>query len=479
MASVPHGGIVSLGTQLECEGANSECIAETYTRIFPLAQPKTDQCKYEIVAGKGYSLLDLPIQNLLGGTKLIHFVDVIEKAELQLDVQAITEHMERGSYKDLPGLLAPKEHIPGLPYTMRLCVRSDPDTPECYTVMKHYVFINKTDVRIAQRIAQGVPHTICYGVNQKIGKKVFTDMFHWFGGHQWKSLFAVIPQPLADGEEDKSEKIRAATKFIKENAPRGNFDLEQTEWLEVEMANPKSPLQALGRGTIHHCLQQLSTRDSLATKQTVWPLFLSDLNSSYMKVFSWLIREARRHSVLMLGEPQWAKTPSALTILFAIARHEASKPESNVVAGVRTAADLDFFRGGAGCVEVPCMFDDGDLNDSHPKVLKAFFDITQAEAMTRERWGSTKFVQNQARFAADNTYDEAAGPSNEDWSWVSTVAWEEALEKKDTWFLDMMRPAFPPGISMPNIRAIVKRCTVLINTKSHLYVRYAGVQSDV
>ena len=135
-------------------------------------------------------------------------------------------------------------------------------------------------------------------------------MFHWFGGHHWKSLFAIIPVALVEGEPvDRTSSIRAAFKFLKENAPRGNFDLEQTEWLEVEIANSKSPLQALSRATINHSLQQINTRAALATKQTAWPLFLGDLNPSYLRMFQRVIRECRRHSVLMLGEPVWAKTP--------------------------------------------------------------------------------------------------------------------------------------------------------------------------
>lgn len=66
--------------------------------------------------------------------------------------------------------------------------------------------------------------------------------------------------------------------------------------------------------------------------------------------------------------------------------------------------DLDFFHTQIGQVEVPCIFDDGDLFDQRPKVLKAFLDPAQAEAMTRERWGANTFVQWQARFAAENEH---------------------------------------------------------------------------
>ena len=81
-------------------------------------------------------------------------------------------------------------------------------------------------------------------------------------------------------------------------------------------------------------------------------------------------------------------------------------------AGVRMTSDTHFFRGEEGKKWVPCIFDDGDLWNQRVRVLKAFFDPTQFEAMVYTRWGACKFVRGQARFAADNTYDPDAGPTH-------------------------------------------------------------------
>ena len=76
-----------------------------------------------------------------------------------------------------------------------------------------------------------------------------------------------------------------------------------------------------------------------------------------------------------------------MTILaFAIARWHACQQERVgriVTPAVRTSAEMNFFRGEVGERWTPCLFDDGDLCDQRPKVLKAFLDPTQAEAMTR------------------------------------------------------------------------------------------------
>ena len=76
---------------------------------------------------------------------------------------------------------------------------------------------------------------------------------------------------------------------------------------------------------------------------------------------------------------------------------------------------MGFLRGESGEVWAPCLFNDGDLSDQRPKVLKAYLDAAQIESMTYVRWGAAKFVKGQARFAGDNPYEPDAEPSNDEW----------------------------------------------------------------
>ena len=120
------------------------------------------------------------------------------------------------------------------------------------------------------------------------------------------------------------------------------------------------------------------------------------------------------------------------------------------------------------------VFDDGDLCDQRPKVLKAFLDPTQAEAMTYERWGATKFVRGQSRFAGENDYNAAAEPSNTEWTFIMGNR-----DKSEEVFLDMLKPTFPKELSIPNVRALLKRTTIILNTKNYIYVRMAGLETMV
>lgn len=128
---------------------------------------------------------------------------------------------------------------------------------------------------------------------------------------------------------------------------------------------------------------------------------------------------------------------------------------------------------------MPCIFDDGDLHEQKPKVLKAFLDPSLAQAMTRERWGGNKFIRGQARLGADNSYDEQAEPTDADWRDACGLPLAKAAAMKEAFFLDMLKPAFPHGISKANIGAILKRCSIVLNTKNYVYVRLCGIESTV
>lgn len=71
----------------------------------------------------------------------------------------------------------------------------------------------------------------------------------------------------------------------------------------------------------------------------------------------------------------------------------------------------------------------------------------------------------QARFAADNEYDPDEEPRT-----LQDVFPADLHQK----FLNMVRRAFPEKISVSGVTAILKRCTIILNTKHRIYVRPAS-----
>ena len=81
---------------------------------------------------------------------------------------------------------------------------------------------------------------------------------------------------------------------------------------------------------------------------------------------------------------------------------------------------------------------------------------------------------------ADNEYNATGEPTNEDWVKATTCRTPEQRMKDTTGFLlDMARPAFPSGISTSNIGALLKRCSICLNTENFVYFRPAGKNCEV
>ena len=139
---------------------------------------------------------------------------------------------------------------------------------------------------------------------------------------------------------------------------------------------------------------------------------------------------------------------------------------------LRSAESLNFFRGEAGVIERPDIFDDGDLQTQPMAALKAFLDVSKSEGMVYARWGAAKFVKQQFRVVCDNKLDVGAEPDADKRREYGDTIPEEI-------FLDMLKPSFPQGAGSADIEALLKRATWMINTASCVYVRLAGVDSKV
>ena len=215
-------------------------------------------------------------------------------------------------------------------------------------------------------------------------------------------------------------------------------------------------------------------------KEEYNPLGLSDLHEGYKDIFLALLPMLISNTLLCVGEAGYGKTLLMTILAFAVARYQVSLEAliGNIVtAAIRTSPEIDFFRGEPGLRWIPCLFDDGDLSEQRIRVLKSFFDASMQEAMTFVRWGATKFVRSQARFAGDNAYNPDVEPTVVEWLFATMHA--DKAARTTAILIEMIKPAFPSGLSAANIAAMLKRCSVLLNTKTHLYVRHAGIKSCV
>ena len=162
---------------------------------------------------------------------------------------------------------------------------------------------------------------------------------------------------------------------------------------------------------VRELLNKLNQQGACATKETYYPILSGDVHPQAQGILTEVFAKLLTSTLRLVGEVGCAKTPLNMIIAFMMARYHSKLGDDAIRPAVRTATEMFFFRGEVGQKKVPCVFDDGDFSEQRVTTLKAFVDPTQKEAMVWARWGATKFVRGQARFAADNTYDPQPEPT--------------------------------------------------------------------
>ena len=99
-------------------------------------------------------------------------------------------------------------------------------------------------------------------------------------------------------------------------------------------------------------------------------------------------------------------------------------------------------------------------------MVKAFLNVGLYESMAWARWGATKWVQNEPRAVADNSYDNGVPLPT---SFMNEVSFET--------FWKIIRPAFTEQATPAHMDSIFKRGAFLVNSKD-LYYRPAGINKD-
>ena len=134
----------------------------------------------------------------------------------------------------------------------------------------------------------------------------------------------------------------------------------------------------------------------------------------------------------------------------------------------RCGNHLDFFRGTPGVVAQPCIYDDGDTPSDKPSWLKIFLDPSEEEASFWARWGACRFEKNQARMVCSNVYDAAEELARDD----------KTLDLKSDAFVRMIRPLFNPTATAEDVNAILKRSSVTVFGRNHIYVRQTSADPE-
>ena len=206
------------------------------------------------------------------------------------------------------------------------------------------------------------------GGDVKTPWKVLVYMMDRLGGTHFR--YHLPPQEKGDKEKKKclpQDVIVAQYQFIKDNAPRGNFDCEQMAWSDFQLNDLESPVHNWKEGKIKEVLSHIKDQSIQAKKITYHPIFIFDTGDEGIERAKRLVPTFKSHSCHMVGEPGEGKTPYLETLAFAMGDYHADKLGDRGLASFREGPDLDFFRAEEGTKHCPCVVDDATYSSSAPR----------------------------------------------------------------------------------------------------------------
>lgn len=414
-----------------------------------------------------YILSDLPLKKVERGTLLKHVVIINEKVK---DVNIQDVFAQLGEQQELPDPFKSTRPPPS-GTKIQMCMMPAGAGAE-FTFVRHIVFASKLKIADIKTLYHGEVHTIDYKQNFRNGSKIFQYLWNNLKGTIIKS-YSLEPTGSVKKTSFSVDEMNVGFDFIELKAPRQNSKNQMTRWVEVEIRREESPIFNWNPALVKEACRNLMSFNSLVTTCHYHPITLKGIRGYWLdKVFYKVIQNLHDKTLLLLGEANVGKTPVSRAIAMAMSRYWIAV--DNVAsgrAGYRTASSLDFFRGEPGMKYIPDVFDDGNLSNQGVEKMKAFFDSSLTEGMTYERWGASKFAQNQVRIACANQYDPAAEPDlpSPDEGIISAKA-----------FYEMVRPAWNKRADKADIIALMKRVHIVLSTHMAVYFRPAGAaEADV
>ena len=249
----------------------------------------------------------------------------------------------------------------------------------------------------------------------------------------------------------------ALTHSIALQAPRDPADNAINRWIKKNSVNPASPIFHFTKQEILDAIKSNKNQGEHASTQHQYQLTLLDVADWVKKHLYQVLQKLDLYSLTMLGIKKKGKTSLACIIAMSISRFRISCGGKDMQAGFRLTQDLDFIKDHAGEVEIPIIYDDGDLFELGPKCLKALFDQKAVEAKTKERYTSTKMQMGQLRIACDNPIDEKV---------------EVSETMSDIKFMELIQPSFSRRMSRSNFEAVMERSIFMVNTTAKLVIRF-------
>lgn len=444
----------------------------TCRAIAPLVMP-------EVPPGS-FDLASFPVAALEGEnpSPSVHYLDVIVDHPGEMDFFALsTAYKNACEKKDLQLLPQPFGLKTTCPKDTTIQIIILKQQNGNLAILKHLSFPDKLKAQMLKKMVFGNPFKPQFmTANPKVGRKILQYCLENLGGRAFM-CFELTSQAVRKNsakpgilfEDKEDEEIDQGFDHILRKAPRSSCEMAQLRWQTQELRNKDSPIFGWPSALVSQALRNVSSDGALVRKEANWPIPLTPqfYDRSILKALE-KIWDFDQSALILLGEPGTGKSPLGRSVLMAQARHNVTRFNLNGAASIRCTPEMDFLRGEPGSVLMGDFLDDTALNILDLKLVKAFLDVGLYESKAWARRGASKWVQNQPRAAADNTYDDQLDLP---YDFLDHITFEN--------FYKLVRPAFKESASRAHMDAIFKRAAFLVNTKTHIYYHPAGINTEV
>ena len=421
----------------------------------------------------------LPLRPWLGHNPVKAVVDIIKDHPMAVDQQEMMRCIMEGDTAGLPAVTkSPVVRVQVNHFTQVALLPSG----DRWTVVKFIAFQSdahdgKVKAQLAAAYCLGKPYLINYGSNMKNGKKVFHHLFEMLGGiqiRQWELQGGSGPSAVEVVSGAEAAAIDLGFDFIEKSWTERSIPtlgVGQMRWIAKQLITPTSPLYAQGdykwtEKYIEKACTKLREQGSLARAVADCPYTLKTLQPWFVDgVLTQLAPHLDIRSIGFIGSAGSGKTPAMETIACMFSRYWKRKLSLPGGACYRLGSDLDFFRGDVGTRDRPDGLDDADPKTIPPAKWKAFADVGLTEAMTRERWGASKWVRNQLRLFAFNPICVTGEP-------------RAGVFVTHAQFLQIINPCWHKDMDDESVLAVLKRSCLVVITKVWCYWRIASEKEN-
>ncbi|CAE7362281.1 unnamed protein product [Symbiodinium sp. CCMP2592] len=423
-----------------------------------------------------FTPMTLPLQEMgPSDNPSIHVFDVIPSHAETIDFRDLEAKYKLAVLNlDLSLLPAPFCPRQSVPKDTKLQIFIVPTSDEKHYIIKHFVFASKCKACFFLASVYGKAHIYRWrAANPKVGKKILQYTLENLGCYQFKvfdlQTFSAAKNTNTRFEDKTDEEVDAGFDYIATEGPRSSSEMQQLRWMTKAIKNTSSPIFNWPNSLVEKALRNLATDGALAKKIEEWPIpFTSTFYHTWVLDIFEKVWDFDTSALVLLGEAGAGKSPLGRSVLMAQVRHNQIRFSSRQKPCIRCTPEIDFLRGEQGHVAMGDFLDDTTIKWLSNKMLKSLLDVGLYEAMSWARWGAVKWVQNQPRAVADNTFDEDYKVKTE--SFLPSVPHEE--------FSNIIKPAFGPDITKAHMNAIFKRSVFVVNTDTHIYYRKAGINQD-